>query len=455
MNETRAVDWVELTIGDITQSTDVSEVELTDYYEASKTEFLTALNVDVEYLLIDREALSESVEESLVVAEYNSQKNEFIETERREIAHILLEINSDQSESDALQKMAEIAEKYNAGTSFEVLAVEYSQDVGSAREGGDLGYAEKDGTFPEEFEEAVFALSEGALSAPVTTDAGIHLITVTDIAKTSMPAFDDIKRDIEMQIQRRSATKEYVRVMAQVADVAFNAADLAEPASAIDGTIESVSGITRTGGSSSSSQGAQLTSQQQQLFSDSRVLDALFSTDVLDDRMNSEVIELNDGQGVVVRVKEAYEPRQLDFDEVRSQIEIRLLQQTAELALSELAAELVQQVADSGEFTKVMVASGLAPTASDVTRQTRTLPRELLEAIFAASRSNEGKTVETVASSNGTQFLFKINSVSDGKGALDANQQALLEQQSADAVARQELGAYIENLKQSAVITRY
>jgi peptidyl-prolyl cis-trans isomerase D len=258
-----------------------------------------------------------------------------------------------------------------------------------------------------------------------------------------------------MQIQRRSATKEYVRVMAQVADVAFNAADLAEPASAIDGTIESVSGITRTGGSSSSSQGAQLTSQQQQLFSDSRVLDALFSTDVLDDRMNSEVIELNDGQGVVVRVKEAYEPRQLDFDEVRSQIEIRLLQQTAELALSELAAELVQQVADSGEFTKVMVASGLAPTASDVTRQTRTLPRELLEAIFAASRSNEGKTVETVASSNGTQFLFKINSVSDGKGALDANQQALLEQQSADAVARQELGAYIENLKQSAVITRY
>ena len=76
VNETRAVDWVELTIGDITQSTDVSEVELTDYYEASKTEFLTALNVDVEYLLIDREALSESVEESLVVAEYNSQKND-------------------------------------------------------------------------------------------------------------------------------------------------------------------------------------------------------------------------------------------------------------------------------------------------------------------------------------------------------------------------------------------
>ena len=85
------------------------------------------------------------------------------------------------------------------------------------------------------------------------------------------------------------------------------------------------------------------------------------STDVLDDRMNSEVIELNDGQGVVVRVKEAYEPRQLDFDEVRSQIEIRLLQQKAELALSELAAELVQQVADGGEFTKVMVASGPHP----------------------------------------------------------------------------------------------
>ena len=455
VNETRAVDWAELAVGAITQSTDASEAELMEYYEAFKAEFLTALNVDVEYLLIDREALSESVDESLVVAEYNSQKNEFVETERREIAHILLEINSDQSETDALQKMAEIAEKYNAGVSFKTLAVEYSQDVGSARDGGDLGYAEKDGTFPEEFEEAVFALSEGALSAPVTTDAGVHLITVTDITKTSMPEFDDIKRDIEMQIQRRSATKEYVRVMAQVADVAFNAADLVEPASAIDGTVESVSGITRSGDSSASVQDAQLTSQQQQIFSDSRVLDALFSTDVLDDGMNSEVVELNDSQGVVVRVKDAYEPRQLDFDEVRAQIETRLQQQKAELALSELAAELVQQVADGGEFSKVMVAAGLAPAASDVTRQTRTLPRELLEAIFAASRSSEGKAVETVVSSNGTQFLFKINSVSDGKGSLEANQQALLKQQSADAVARQELSAYIENLKQSAVITRY
>jgi len=74
VNETRAVDWAELAVGAITQSTDASEAELMEYYEASKAEFLTALNVDVEYLLIDREALSESVDESLVVAEYNSQK---------------------------------------------------------------------------------------------------------------------------------------------------------------------------------------------------------------------------------------------------------------------------------------------------------------------------------------------------------------------------------------------
>ncbi|HCX26644.1 MAG TPA: hypothetical protein DHT34_02760, partial [Cellvibrionales bacterium] len=48
----------------------------------------------------------------------------------------------------------------------------------SAEEGGALGYAQQDGTYPEAFENAIFALALNEVSEPIETDAGLHLVTV-------------------------------------------------------------------------------------------------------------------------------------------------------------------------------------------------------------------------------------------------------------------------------------
>ena len=103
-----------------------------------------------------------------------------------------------------------------------------------------------------------------------------------------------------------------------------------------------------------------------------------------------------------------------------------------------------------------MLTAGLKPVEGfDLTRQVRELPRELLDAVFAAPRSSVGKAVELVTPDIGKQFLFQISEISDGQDSFSEEQLVMFNQQATNVIAQQELNAYIESLKQSADIKRY
>lgn len=93
----------------------------------------------------------------------------------------------------------EVKAKLDKGEKFEDLAKEYSQDPGSAQNGGDLGYFGPS-TMVEEFTKAAFALKENEISAPVKSDNGYHIIQVLDIKKK--PAFEDVKKEITEKVKK-------------------------------------------------------------------------------------------------------------------------------------------------------------------------------------------------------------------------------------------------------------
>jgi peptidyl-prolyl cis-trans isomerase SurA len=97
--------------------------------------------------------------------------------ERIDIDHILMtEKPSQSSKEAAYQRAMSLREDIlNDEISFEDAAREYSEDPGSAGEGGDLGFVSK-GTFVPEFEKAAFALESGEVSLPVETQFGYHII---------------------------------------------------------------------------------------------------------------------------------------------------------------------------------------------------------------------------------------------------------------------------------------
>jgi peptidyl-prolyl cis-trans isomerase C len=100
------------------------------------------------------------------------------------------------------EKAKEILAKLEAGGDFAELAKAESKDTG-APEGGDLGYFTKEQMVPD-FAEVAFKLEKGALSSPVKTQFGWHIIRVEDKRTKPVPAYDDVKEQIQTYLARRA-----------------------------------------------------------------------------------------------------------------------------------------------------------------------------------------------------------------------------------------------------------
>ena len=111
--------------------------------------------------------------------------------------HILLRVGPQLSESQAADQLADYRRRIQAGTAdFATLAREHSQD-GSAKDGGDLGWAGP-GRYVPEFEEALNGLKPGEISQPVVSRFGVHLIQLLDRreAKLTQREQRDMVRDV-------------------------------------------------------------------------------------------------------------------------------------------------------------------------------------------------------------------------------------------------------------------
>jgi peptidyl-prolyl cis-trans isomerase C len=106
--------------------------------------------------------------------------------------HILVE-----TEDEAKAVLAELKK----GADFAELAKSKSKDPGS-QDGGDLGYFTKDQMVPE-FSEVAFKLDKGALSDPVKSQFGWHIIKVEDKRERQPPEFEKVKDQLEQYVVRR------------------------------------------------------------------------------------------------------------------------------------------------------------------------------------------------------------------------------------------------------------
>jgi len=98
--------------------------------------------------------------------------------------HILLRTGAQLSESTARERLADLRNRILGGLDFATAARDNSQD-GSAREGGDLGWAVS-GQFVPEFEEVMNALAPGQVSEPLVSRFGVHLIQVQERRERKM-----------------------------------------------------------------------------------------------------------------------------------------------------------------------------------------------------------------------------------------------------------------------------
>ena len=146
-------------------------------------------------------------EEDYLREQFEAQKARFISPEQRQVSHILIEVAADASEAEietARQTAEDLSKRAQDGEDFATLAMENSQDQGSAAAGGDLGWVES-GVMVKAFENAMYELSmEAPISEPVQTGFGWHVIQLKEIRESTGMSFEEARATLVRNMKKKT-----------------------------------------------------------------------------------------------------------------------------------------------------------------------------------------------------------------------------------------------------------
>jgi peptidyl-prolyl cis-trans isomerase D len=209
-------DYAVIKKDDILKSLHPSEAELQAYYDRNKQTYVNSIpeKRQLKYVVLDnaRMLAQTQVTQQDLEAYYDQHRDEFRVPEQVNVRHILIKTplpgadgKVDQKAVDAAQAKAEdVLKQVKAGGNFAELAKKYSDDPGSAKEGGSLGWIGRGRTVPE-FEKAAFSLPKGGTSDLVKSSYGFHIIHVDDKQEAHMKSLAEVKDQIEPIIKQQRA----------------------------------------------------------------------------------------------------------------------------------------------------------------------------------------------------------------------------------------------------------
>jgi peptidyl-prolyl cis-trans isomerase D len=386
------------------------------FYTGNQQQFVTREKVDLDYIELTTADFIEPVDEATLREEYEIEKSAYqYQTERR-VSHILFEQGEGESD-DAYEARIAAAEAALAdGAEFAELAATVSDDIGSAAMGGDLGFTSGD-TFPDAMEEAIASLAAGERSRPVVTDAGTHLILVTEVRQGEMPVFEELRPDLERRVQEDQAQRELLRMVESLKDLVFNAESLDGPAAELGLTVQAVEGVVRGAGEG--------------LFGRAQLQSAMFSAEVLDEGHNSDVLEVAEGRHVVVRVRRHYPPQVRPLEEVREQIVARLTELEARRAAEAEARAVIERLRQGESVEAAANALGYDwQVELGARRDNANVPPTVLSRAFTLPAPvGEESVYDTVTSASDVHVVELFAVVAGDAGSLAAAEQQRLRQQ--------------------------
>ncbi len=222
-DEQREVQYLKFPASRYASKAPVTAKQVQAYYQAHKGAYLIPESVDLRYaqLTLAQVRTSQSVSPAALKALYQKDKKRFVVPERREASHILILFGKDPKAALAKAKHI-LALARRPGANFAALARKYSQDPGSARKGGNLGWIGQHG-FVKAFTQALFAIPKvGDIVGPVKSPYGYHIIRLDGIQPGHTRSFAEVKAELASQLSHREATRRFGQIEDRLQD-AINA----------------------------------------------------------------------------------------------------------------------------------------------------------------------------------------------------------------------------------------
>ncbi|MDR2195280.1 MAG: SurA N-terminal domain-containing protein [Gallionellaceae bacterium] len=304
----------------------VDEAAIKDYYEKNTAEFQLPERARMAYVTFSADDLASkvTVSDAEIKAYYDEHQSEFGSQEQRQVAHIMLEAPADASDADKQAARAE-AERVlklaqQSPDKFAELAAQYSQDTGSASNGGDFGTFSRGGMPNQSLEDAAFQLKPGAISGVVQSDFGYHILKILSVIPANIKPLAEVHDSIGQNLKQQKAADEFAELADQFTDRVFTQNASLQPAADLVSAPVQESGWLDKGKPGAAP------------WTD-KVLQAAFSNDVIHGKRNSSAIEFSNNALIAVRLLEYQPAGARPFAEVSDGIRQKLMHQQA-LALA-------------------------------------------------------------------------------------------------------------------------
>ena len=419
----------------------LTDEEVKAYYDQHAKEFMTPDQVVIDYLELKKASFFDqvAVKDDELQALY--QKETANLAEQRRAAHILIEVNDKTTDEQAKAKIEEIQARLAKGEKFEALAKEFSQDPGSANNGGDLGFAGP-GVYDPAFETALYALNKDQVSAPVRSSFGWHLIKLLGVEAPQVPTFASLKDKLTKELKTQQVEQRYVEATKQLEDAAFEASDLAQPASDLKLTVRTSAPFGREGGEGVAANRA--------------VVTAAFSPEVLDEGANSSAIELDPETIIVLRAKEHLKPAQLPLESVAAASRTQMTKERASAAAKAHADELIASLRDGKTPLNQPVDGQAWKVTEAATRNQEAIEPAVLQALFRMPKpaAKDKPTFTTVTLADGSLVIVRLNGVNEAAAPTD-EEKAQIRRFLASRVGQQDFAAYRKQLEEKADIKKF
>lgn len=437
----RVVAVASLTTDSFLKKVQISDADVTSYYEQHAADFQLPERANVEYVMFSAETLSSAIKVSddQIKQYYDEHATEFGTQEQRQAAHILITVAKQATDAEkqaALAKAEDVLKQAKQSPAkFAALARQYSQDFDSAPRGGSLEMAVI-GAMPlpqKPLEEEIFKLKTGEIGGLVRTEYGYHIIKLLAVKPARLQPLSEVRGMITQRLKSQLAADKFAELAEQFDNTVYEQSDTLKPAA------ELVKTSVQRGGWLSKGQAPG------GIWTD-KVLQAVFSEDVLKNKRNSAAIETGPNTMLAVRVVEYKPASTRPLAEVSQSIRQKLLQQRAAEMAERQGADVLAAL-QRGDKAEV----SWKPVQSLSRNQRSTVAPELLQAVF---RADTGKlpAYVGVASSQGGYLLARIDAVREA-GSIDAAKRSGYARQLRQMTGEELLMAYLGDAKKRADIS--
>ena len=207
-------DYAVLKQDDLLKGLHPTDEELKVFYESHKASYANSVpeKRKVKYAVVEtgKAAADVQVTPEDLRAYYDQHRDQYRLPEQVKVSHILIKTPlpgpdgkvDEKAVAEAQRRAEDLLKQLKSGAKLEDLAKKYSEDPGSAKQSGSLGWIGKGQTVPE-FEKTAFSLPKGQISDLVKSSYGFHIIRVDDKQDAHLKSLDEVKAEIEPVIKHQ------------------------------------------------------------------------------------------------------------------------------------------------------------------------------------------------------------------------------------------------------------